>query len=72
MANNRVSTRERLRHLDYSLTSRILRVRKRLIFIVQAAFGAGLAFWVAQTFFGHEIPFFAPIWWCLASPEVTA
>ena len=61
MANSRVSTRERLRHLDYSLTSRILRVRKRLIFIVQAAFGAGLAFWVAQTFFGHEIPFFAPI-----------
>ena len=61
MATNRISTRERLRHLDYSLTSRLQRVRKRFIFIVQAAFGAGLAFWVAQTFFGHAVPFFAPI-----------
>ena len=61
MANNRISTRERLRYLDNSLTSRLQRVRKRFIFIVQAAFGAGLAFWVAQTFFGHAVPFFAPI-----------
>ena len=61
MADKRISTRERLRHLDHSLVSRAQRVRKRFIFIVQAAVGAGLAFWVAQTFFGHEIPFFAPI-----------
>ena len=61
MAEKRISTRERLRQIDHSLLSRLRRVRKRFIFIVQAAVGAGLAFWVAQTFFGHEIPFFAPI-----------
>lgn len=43
------------------MQSRVRRIRKRIFPILQTAAGAGLAYWVAQSFFGHEVPFFAPI-----------
>jgi uncharacterized membrane protein YgaE (UPF0421/DUF939 family) len=43
------------------------RVQSAFVPVVQAAFGAGLAFWIAQQFFGHPYPFLAPVaaWVCL-------
>lgn len=61
MANQRMSTRDRLKQVDRSLHSRFNRVRKRLFLIVQAALAAGLAYWVASEVVGHHLPFFAPI-----------
>lgn len=61
MAKLRIGTLERLRQIEGSLESRARRVRKRWLAILQAAVGAGLAYWVAQAVFGHEAPFFAPI-----------
>ncbi len=57
----RMSTRERLRTVDKSLKARVRRVRNRLVYIVQATLGAGLAFFVAHELFGHAQPFFAPM-----------
>lgn len=61
MAKLRIGTLERLKVIEGSLGSRARRVRKRWLAIIQALVASGMAFWVAQTFFGHEIPFFAPI-----------
>ncbi len=61
MAKLRIGTLERLRQIEGSLESRARRVRKRWLAILQAAVGAGLAYWVAQAVFGHAAPFFAPI-----------
>ncbi|RNE49928.1 FUSC family protein [Corynebacterium alimapuense] len=61
MAKLRIGTLERLKVIESSLGSRINRVRKRSFAIVQASLAAGLAYWVAQTIFGHASPFFAPI-----------
>ncbi len=61
MAKLRIGTLERLRQLEGSLESRVLRVRKRLFRILQVAVGAGMAFWAAQSLMGHPAPFFAPI-----------
>lgn len=57
----RMSTRERLQQVDKSLQSRLKRVRKRFLPILQTALAAGLAYWIAHTIFGHPRPFFAPI-----------
>lgn len=57
----RRTTREQLRLVDKSVKSRFTRVRNRLVFMVQSTLGAGLAFYVAHDFFGHEQPFFAPM-----------
>ena len=57
----RRTTREQLRLVDKSLKSRFTRVRNRLVFMLQSTLGAGLAFYVAHDFFGHEQPFFAPM-----------
>lgn len=61
MAERRLTTREVLRGVDNSLHTRWNRVRKRLLFIVQSTIGAGLAYMVADQFFGHHQPFFAPM-----------
>ncbi len=61
MAKLRIGTLERLKVVEGSVQSRARRVRKRAWLVLQAALAAGIAFWVAQTLFGHEIPFFAPI-----------
>ncbi|MBW8173146.1 FUSC family protein [Ornithinimicrobium sp. Arc0846-15] len=37
------------------------RLRSRLFLIVQAALGAGLAWWLATALLGHPLPFFAPV-----------
>lgn len=57
----RRTTREQLRLVDRSLKSRFTRVRNRLVYMIQCTLGAGLAFYVAHDFFGHEQPFFAPM-----------
>ena len=57
----RRTTREQLRLVDKSLKSRFTRIRNRLVFMIQSTLGAGLAFYVAHDFFGHEQPFFAPM-----------
>ena len=57
----RRTTREQLRLVDRSLKSRFTRIRNRLVFMIQSTLGAGLAFYVAHDFFGHEQPFFAPM-----------
>ncbi|QGU05618.1 FUSC family protein [Corynebacterium comes] len=61
MAKLRIGTLERLRQVEGSLESRVHRVRKRSIAIIQVAVAAGLAYWVARTLFEHPAPFFAPI-----------
>lgn len=61
MAKKRIGTLERLREIDDSLTARLRRVGKRRLAVLQGAAAAGGAYWVSQTFFGHELPFFAPI-----------
>ncbi|WIM67421.1 FUSC family protein [Corynebacterium breve] len=61
MAKQRMGTLARLEIVDRSLQSRLSRVKKRLFSIFQAALAAGLAYWVASRFVGHELPFFAPI-----------
>lgn len=61
MAKERMRTRERLHALENSLHSRVKRLRKRLLSIVQISVAAGLAYLVAQELLGHDMPFFAPI-----------
>lgn len=61
MAKQRIGTLERLRELDDSVQARLRRVFQRRLTILQGAVAAGLAFWLAQTIFGHQLPFFAPI-----------
>ena len=61
VARVRRTTREQLRQANESLKSRFTRVRTRLLFMLQSTLGAGLAFFVAHDFFGHEQPFFAPM-----------
>ncbi|WP_026254262.1 FUSC family protein [Corynebacterium pilosum] len=61
MAKQRMSTRDRLKAVDQSLQSRVLRLRKRFFPILQSALAAGLAYWVASEVVGHHLPFFAPI-----------
>jgi uncharacterized membrane protein YgaE (UPF0421/DUF939 family) len=61
MAKLRIGTLERLRQVEGSVESRLLRVRKRIFTIIQVAVAAGLAYWVARTLFDHHSPFFAPI-----------
>lgn len=61
MAKQRIGTLERLRELDDSVQARFRRVFQRRLTILQGAVAAGLAFWLAQTIFGHQLPFFAPI-----------
>ena len=57
----RMSTRDRLQQVDKSLQSRLKRVQKRFLPILQTALAAGFAFWIAHVIFGHPRPFFAPI-----------
>lgn len=57
----RMTTRARLQQVDKSLQSRLKRVRKRLLPILQTGLAAGLAYWIAHTLVGHPQPFFAPI-----------
>ncbi len=61
MAKLRIGTLERLKVVEGSMQSRARRVRKRIFPILQTALAAGLAYWVAQSVFGHEVPFFAPV-----------
>ncbi|WP_047260241.1 FUSC family protein [Corynebacterium uterequi] len=61
MAIYPTQTRERLRSLESSLQSRLDRIRKRALSILQVSVAAGIAFWAAQELFAHERPFFAPI-----------
>lgn len=42
-------------------TRSIRRLRSRLFLILQAATGAGLAWWAATVLLGHPLPFFAPV-----------
>ena len=57
----RQTTRETLRTVDKSLKARFGRLRNRFVYILQITLGAGLAFFVAHSFFGHSQPFFAPM-----------
>lgn len=61
MAKQRMSTRERLQLVDKSLQSRLKRVRKRLLPILQIGLAAGFAYFLARDVAGHPRPFFAPI-----------
>lgn len=61
MPKQRIGTLERLRDLDDSLQARARRVFKRRLSVLQGALAAGGAYWIAQTLFSHEQPFFAPI-----------
>lgn len=61
MAKERMRTRERLHALENSLQSRVRRLRKRFLSIVQISVAAGLSYLVAQVLLGHDMPFFAPI-----------
>lgn len=61
MAKKRMRTRERLHAIEHSVQSRVQRLRKRAISILQISVAAGLAYLVAQQLLGHEMPFFAPI-----------
>lgn len=61
MPKRRIGTLERLRDLDDSLQARVRRVYTRRLSVLQGALAAGGAYWVAQSIFGHEQPFFAPI-----------
>lgn len=61
MAKERMSTRERLKQVDKSLHSRLLRVRKRMLPILQIGLASGAAYWIAKDIFDHQRPFFAPI-----------
>lgn len=61
MAKERMSTRERLKQVDKSLQSRVLRVRKRMLPILQIGIASGIAYWIATEIFDHQRPFFAPI-----------
>ena len=56
-----MSTRERLQLVDKSLLSRLKRVRKRLLPILQIGLAAGFAYFLARDVAGHPRPFFAPI-----------
>lgn len=44
-----------------ALLGRLARLRARAWLILQAAVGAGLAWWVAGDVLGHPLPFFAPV-----------
>ena len=61
MGKRTTATVAQIRKLDDSLHNRALRVRRNLLSIVQVAIAAGLAFYIAQRFFGHSVPFFAPM-----------
>lgn len=61
MAKKKLGTIARLQEIDTSLRNRLLRVRSRLLFILQSAIGAGIAYWVAAELFEHARPFFAPM-----------
>lgn len=61
MAKQRMGTRERLKLVDKSLQSRLLRVRKRMLPILQIGLASGVAYWIAKELLGHQQPFFAPI-----------
>lgn len=61
MSTRRMRTPERLRSIESSMHARWRRLRKRAVSILQIAVAAATAFWVAQSLFGHEVPFFAPI-----------
>lgn len=56
-----MGTRARLQLVDKSLQSRVKRVRKRLLPILQIALAAGFAYYIAHDVMGHARPFFAPI-----------
>lgn len=56
-----MGTRARLQLVDKSLHSRVKRVQKRLLPILQIALAAGLAYYIAHDVMGHSRPFFAPI-----------
>lgn len=58
---HRLTTKERLKQVDQSVQSRLLRVRKRLLPILQIGIASGLAYWIAKDLLGHQRPFFAPI-----------
>ena len=60
-AKHRLTTKERLKQVDQSVQSRLLRVRKRLLPILQIGIASGLAYWIAKDLLGHQRPFFAPI-----------
>lgn len=47
--------------METSLAGRVRRVRSKFVYIVQATVGAGLAYVVAHSIFGHPQPFFAPM-----------
>lgn len=61
MAKKKLGTIARLNEIDTSLRNRLLRVRTRVLFIMQSAIGAGLAYWFAVEVAGHFLPFFAPM-----------
>lgn len=61
MAKKKLGTIARLHEIDTSLRNRLIRVRSRVLFIVQSAIGAGVAFWFAVEVAGHPQPFFAPM-----------
>ncbi|MCE1179563.1 MAG: FUSC family protein [Micrococcales bacterium] len=44
-----------------SAKARLMRLRKRLTFILSCAVGAAIAWWFARDVLHHEMPFFAPI-----------
>lgn len=56
-----MKTRERLEIIENSLQSRVNRLGKRFLPIVQISLASGIAYWVAQHLFGHELPFFSSI-----------
>lgn len=61
MPKQRMKTRERLEIIENSLQARVKRLRKRTLPIIQISLASGIAYWVAQTLWGHQSPFFAPI-----------
>ena len=61
MAKKKLGTIARLDEIDTSLRNRLIRVRSRVIFILQSTIGAGLAYWFAVEVVGHPEAFFAPM-----------
>ncbi|MCQ4616437.1 aromatic acid exporter family protein [Corynebacterium sp. CCUG 18816] len=61
MAKERMGTRARLASVDQSIQARLMRVRKRLLPILQMGIAAGIAYWIAGDIIGNAKPFFAPI-----------
>lgn len=61
MPKQRMKTRERLEIIEHSLQARLKRLLKRILPIIQISTASGIAYWVAQTLWDHQSPFFAPI-----------